>query len=51
MSEYTFYVTNPDGSTFYVDVTDYNFDWYDDKSHKLSFTCYKKYPVEENATI
>lgn len=51
MSEYTFYVTNPDGSTFYVDVTDYNFDWYDDKAHKLSFTCYKKYPVEENAII
>lgn len=51
MSEYTFYVTNPDGSTFYVDVADYNFDWYDDKAHKLSFTCYKKYPVEENAII
>lgn len=51
MSEYTFYVTNTDGSTFYVDVTDYNFDWYDDKAHKLSFTCYKKYPVEENAII
>ena len=51
MSEYTFYVTNTDGSTFYVDVTNYNFDWYDDKAHKLSFTCYKKYPVEENAII
>lgn len=51
MSEYTFYVTNPDGSTFYVDVTDYNIDIYDDKPHKLSFTCYKKYPVEENAVI
>lgn len=51
MSEYTFYVTNPDGSAFYVDVTDYNLDWYDDKAHKLSFACYKKYPVEENAII
>lgn len=51
MSEYTFYVTNPDGSAFYVDVTDYNLDWYDDKAHKLFFACYKKYPVEENAII
>ncbi len=51
MSEYIFYVTNPDGSVFNVDVTDYNLDIYDDKSHKLSFTCYKKYPVEENAII
>ena len=48
---YTFYVTNPDGSTFYADVTNYTLEQYDDKAHKLSFTCYKKYPVEENAII
>lgn len=51
MSEYTIEVTNPDGSAFFVEVTDYNLELYDDKAHRFNFMCYKKYPVEENATI